>query len=326
MPLVSVIVPVYNVEPYLRRCVDSIINQTYKNLEIILVDDGSPDNCGQICDEYAKQDTRIKVIHQKNSGLSIARNNGINIANGEYILFIDSDDYVSDRLIEICMKNIDNNDMIIFDFIKDYGKNRNEVKVLNEKYHKNYNDLLRGILWDSIPSYVWNKFYKKNIWDNIRFPENTNFEDLVVMPQIFLKTNKIKYINKKLYYYNCYNNNSISNNISSKNKYGMFLAFYYRYKISKEKNMRELKQYSMCRAVKNAVTAYGLNKYDKKLSLEQTDCLMKYLKGIDLDKINIGLKYKMLFYSIEKYEFICEIYGSSMYFLQRIKGYIQLLK
>ena len=106
----------------------------------------------------------------------------------------------------------------------------------------------------------------------------------------------------------------------------MFLAFYYRYKISKEKNMRELKQYSMCRAVKNAVTAYGLNKYDKKLSLEQIDCLMKYLKGIDLDKINIGLKYKILFYSIKKYEFICEVYGISMYFLQRIKGYIKLLK
>ena len=92
---ISVIVPIYNVEDYLHRCVDSIINQTYTNLEIILVDDGSPDNCLKICDEYAKKDSRIKVVHKKNGGLSDARNAGLEIATGEYIGFVDSDDYIS---------------------------------------------------------------------------------------------------------------------------------------------------------------------------------------------------------------------------------------
>lgn len=102
--MVSVIIPVYNVEKYLSQCIDSVINQTYPDLEILLVDDGSRDNSGQICDEYAKRDTRIQVIHKKNEGVSAARNTGINSANGEWILFVDSDDWISRNLLEICLK------------------------------------------------------------------------------------------------------------------------------------------------------------------------------------------------------------------------------
>ena len=91
-PIISIIVPIYNVEEYLPKCIDSILNQTYKELEVILVDDGSPDSCGKICDRYAKKDERVKVIHQKNGGLSAARNSGLDCANGEYIGFVDSDD------------------------------------------------------------------------------------------------------------------------------------------------------------------------------------------------------------------------------------------
>lgn len=101
-PLISVIVPIYNVEKYLARCVDSIVNQTYKNLEIILVDDGSPDLCPQMCDDYAEKDSRIKVVHKKNGGLSDARNAGMAVSTGEYISFIDSDDYVSDDFLNVC--------------------------------------------------------------------------------------------------------------------------------------------------------------------------------------------------------------------------------
>ena len=90
---ISIIVPIYNVEKYIRKCIESIINQTYRNIEIILVDDGSPDNCGKICDEYAKKDSRVKVIHKKNGGLSDARNKGTEVATGEYIMYVDSDDY-----------------------------------------------------------------------------------------------------------------------------------------------------------------------------------------------------------------------------------------
>lgn len=102
---VSVIVPIYKVEPYLKRAVDSIINQTYSKLEIILVDDGSPDNCGKICDDYAKRDNRIKVIHKENGGLSDARNAGLDIATGEYIAFVDSDDYIAEDFVETLLWN-----------------------------------------------------------------------------------------------------------------------------------------------------------------------------------------------------------------------------
>ena len=107
--LVSIIVPIYNVEKYIKECIDSIINQTYKNLEIILVDDGSPDCCPKICDEYSKKDKRIKVIHKENGGLSSARNAGLDVAKGEYVSFIDSDDVVDEKFIEtlynLCIEN-----------------------------------------------------------------------------------------------------------------------------------------------------------------------------------------------------------------------------
>ena len=105
-PLISVIVPCYNVEEYLPKCIESILNQTYRNLEILLVDDGSPDNCGRICDEYAAKDSRIRIIHKKNGGLSDARNAALDVMTGEYVTFIDSDDYISkyfyEKLINCC--------------------------------------------------------------------------------------------------------------------------------------------------------------------------------------------------------------------------------
>ena len=114
-PLVSVIVPIYKVEPYLRRCLDSIVKQTYTNLEIILVDDGSPDGCPQICDEYAARDKRIIVIHKKNGGLSDARNAGLDICKGEYISFVDSDDWTNENYIANLLDIITKNNMLICD-------------------------------------------------------------------------------------------------------------------------------------------------------------------------------------------------------------------
>ena len=105
-PLISVIVPVYKVEQFIHRCVDSILNQTYTNLEIILVDDGSPDRCGEICDEYAEKDSRIRVIHQKNGGPSAARNAGLDICTGEYIAFVDSDDYIEPDMLQQLLSGI----------------------------------------------------------------------------------------------------------------------------------------------------------------------------------------------------------------------------
>lgn len=122
---VSVIIPVYKVEKYLDRCMESVVRQTYKNIEIILVDDGSPDNCPQMCDEWAKKDNRIKIIHKKNSGQADARNQGMKISTGEYICFVDSDDYIDRTEIEKCINNAVRNssDVVIFSFNIDNGNN-----------------------------------------------------------------------------------------------------------------------------------------------------------------------------------------------------------
>ena len=115
MPKISIIVPVYNVEQYINRCIDSLLGQTLKDIEIILVDDGSPDQCPQICDEYARKDSRIKVIHKKNNGLGYARNSGLELATGEYIAFVDSDDYVNINMYEkLYNETINNNFDIVY--------------------------------------------------------------------------------------------------------------------------------------------------------------------------------------------------------------------
>ena len=118
MPTISVIVPVYKVEPYIRKCVDSILGQTFSDIQVILVDDGSPDQCGKICDEYAKQDNRVEVIHKENGGLSDARNEGVKYATGKYILFVDSDDYIAEDLVEktVEVAETQNCDIVLFDY------------------------------------------------------------------------------------------------------------------------------------------------------------------------------------------------------------------
>ena len=138
MDLISVIVPVYNVEKYLNRCVDSIINQTYSNLEIILINDGSTDTSGKICDEYKKRDNRIHVIHQKNGGLSAARNAGIVIANGNYFIFVDSDDLIHPQCIEILYKVIKNDcsDIVIGNYEKFDDFNKIDLKVNDDIKYK----------------------------------------------------------------------------------------------------------------------------------------------------------------------------------------------
>ena len=163
--LISVIIPVYNVEKYLNECIDSVINSTYKDLEIILVDDGSSDNCPQICDKYACMDNRIKVIHKENEGLSSARNEGFNIANGDYISFIDSDDYISTNLYEIAVDiiNEQNCDIFSFGYYLKYGnKNKFKLKPNTFLVLKPYEAIEKLNLFDYMGVSSWNKIFKNH--------------------------------------------------------------------------------------------------------------------------------------------------------------------
>lgn len=204
---ISVIVPVYKVEKYLERCIESILNQTYKNLEIILVDDGSPDKCGEICDEYAKKDKRIKVLHKENGGLSSARNEGIKVATGEFVTFVDSDDYLNKDMYKILYENIENtqSDVSACNLFYEYEDENNRIEKVNkDDLKKEYNniDAIKELLKNErIYNYAWNKLYKKELFENIKYPEGKKMEDLGTTYLLFEKSKKIVYDSTALYYY-----------------------------------------------------------------------------------------------------------------------------
>ena len=209
---ISIIVPIYNVEKYLGVCIESILSQSYENLEILLVDDGSPDQCGMICEEYAKKDSRIYVIHKKNGGLSDARNAGLDVATGEYIVFVDSDDAIHPKMIEILYKQIkdENVDMSVCSHIevnenfKGYEKisNEEEVLYLTQIFDgKECNRIIHSDLLGIDMNVMWNKMFPKKIFETLRFPKGKIHEDEFVNYLIFYQIQKCAYINQPLYFY-----------------------------------------------------------------------------------------------------------------------------
>lgn len=204
-PLISIIVPVYKAEQYIARCIESIQYQTYENLEIILVDDGSPDNSGKICDDYAKDDERIIVIHQQNGGISAARNAGLDIAKGEYIGLIDSDDFVHPDMYAKLLKNLVKSDAQI-------AMCRYQVTYeseMDEHIAEGASNVIsRDEAFDELFRYhamtlilVWNKLYKRELFDNIRYPQGRIYEDERTTYQLIYKTERIVCLNSPYYYY-----------------------------------------------------------------------------------------------------------------------------
>lgn len=184
--LISVIVPVYNVDSFLNKCVDSILMQTYTNLEIILVDDGSHDNCSVICDSYAQKDSRVRVIHQKNRGISAARNSGMDIATGDYISFVDSDDYLSPFFYEYLMDAIKKNPEVGVVGCQYYRDEDGVIKPytrykVDEPTIYSYNHFCEDTLLGNLSVVVWNKLYNASLLQEIRFREGRIFEDSLFM-------------------------------------------------------------------------------------------------------------------------------------------------
>lgn len=179
-PLISIIIPVYGVEKYIAQCLESVINQTYKNLEIIVVNDGTKDKSAEIAKEYATKDSRIKVYDFQNGGLSVARNRGLEIATGDYISYIDSDDWLDTKmyetLLETAMKN--EADMVKCGIIETNGAAEekitfSDVKIINNEQHKAFKNYFKGILW----TLAWNGLYKKELAKKVKFPDNVVHED-----------------------------------------------------------------------------------------------------------------------------------------------------
>lgn len=243
---VSVIVPMYKVEKYLDRCIKSIINQTYKNLEIILVDDGSPDSSGNIAEGYAQSDSRIRVIHKENGGLSDARNAGIIVASGDYICFVDSDDSIDEHFVEELIKACASSgaDIAVCNYLNvikpedippyDSKNNanivvQNSLEALNSIYSQ-----------DNVVTIVaWNKLYRRELWNDILFPVGRIHEDEATTYKLLYKAKKIVRIDKSLYYY-FKNDESITGSQYSLKRLDILWAIESRMDFYKSKALEEL--------------------------------------------------------------------------------------
>lgn len=204
--LITLIIPVYMVEPYLERCLNSIVRQTYKNLEIILVDDGSKDSCPMICDGWAEKDHRIRVIHRENGGLSAARNSGIDAAQGEYLAFVDSDDFVSEDFIEALYQACKHTGSQIAQCRYEYvdgdvmTKDKEEAAPTEVFTGK---EMIKGMSWrDGAYNVVaWNKLYHKSVFEGIRYPEGRIHEDEATTHKLFYQAEKVAFVYRFLYGY-----------------------------------------------------------------------------------------------------------------------------
>lgn len=205
--MISIIVPIYNVKDYLCECIDSILNQTYTDLEILLVDDGSTDGSGEICDRYKTLDSRIQVLHKKNGGLADARNAGIKIATGRYIGFVDSDDYIHPRMYELlydscernqaeiamCKFQTFENTVVECKYVRQASKCFTRDEILSAYINENTKELIT-------PS-VWSKLFRRDCIEGLEFPIGKLCEDIVFTAKAFYNANKVIYLEMELYYY-----------------------------------------------------------------------------------------------------------------------------
>ncbi len=272
-PILSIIVPAYNIEKYLKRCLDSILNQSYTNFECIVVNDGSIDGTKSICDEYADKDDRVIVIHQENGGLSVARNNAMKKARGKYISFIDGDDYIMETYCETLINLLEKNnaDIAKCDYHKGILSDVEDVRIEIVSGKKFTEDLIQ----DKIGSQLWQYVYKKELWNDIVSPKGRYAQDMMILHEVTNKAKNIVVTNKKLYFYFIDRDDSTSNAGKKKVK-GAFdraIAFKERY-IFARKNGYD----SQCDFILNKVLEFYNNALTMKKSNEKRfDSDMKIL-------------------------------------------------
>ena len=317
MEKITIIVPIYNVERYLRVAINSIIKQTYKNLEIILVDDGSPDNCGKICDEYSKKDNRIKVIHKENGGLSDARNAGMEQATGKYIMFVDSDDYLE---VDACEKLYNAIEKTNSDYVVGNYTNTDEDGTKWEKPAFSQNKYCESklVIDDYTNSFylmnsgVWNKIWRKSFLDEIqiKFVKGALAEDAIFTTYCFMKSKTVYYIPNNVYNYRLRYSDSISSNCSKEYFYRINKAYRIIYNNAKENNKLDYYRYFYAKSMNYIL--YKFIDSDKLTKEERIDILDK-------------MKW---FYTLSKDLKIPSVLKSIKYIIESIcnKDYAQVLK
>ena len=283
MKLITVIVPIYNSEKYLKRCLNSIVNQTYSNIEIILIDDGSTDNSLKICNEYKKNDNRIQVIHTNNKGQSSARNLGIKICKGEILSFIDSDDWIPENLFEIAVNNIEKYNLEVIDFesklVSEY-----ENKLINDKSKINVLDKQSIILEDYLymglhsrnsPFSPCKKLYLKKIWNNISFPEGRINEDIITIYRALSNIKRMGKISEIGYYY-FQNSSSTTIGTLKERDFDLIIACEEICDLALKSNNKKIIKYAFAKKARSYFSLlakaayYGIdNKIDKKKTINE---------------------------------------------------------
>lgn len=319
MPKLSIVVPVYKVEPYIHKCVDSILSQTFSDFELILVDDGSPDKCGVICDEYARKDNRIIVIHQDNNGVSAARNIGLNSARGKYISFIDPDDWIDSDMYDECLEYMESNnlDVCVFD-VCEVNKTRRFIKY---KFEKNIifqdKEALEKILIDEIDNSPCNKIYKSKTWKNVRFPIGRRFEDVATIYKTFYNAERVGYLRKAYYFYLKREGSAIALSFDAQRRYECFLGYRERKDFALEHCATAYEKCKMF-AVKAAISCFtALSAGAGSISIEHKKDIIKFCKN------NTNVKYlngknKVLLWGIKNFNFINKIYGFISFYSKKM--------
>ena len=320
MPKLSIIVPVYKVEQYIHKCVDSILNQIFKDFELILVDDGSPDNCGTICDEYAQKDERVKVIHKENGGLSDARNFGLKEAQGKYVSFIDSDDWVDLDLYSDVIGYQEDNDLDIVCF--DVYEVKGEKVKYNNRFDTNriFNgeDALHKILTDEIDNSACDKVYKKELWEDVEFPVGRCFEDVATTYKVFYKAEKVGYYKRAYYYYVKREGSIVAGSFSAVKRFDYFIGYKDRFEFANKKCQKAVEKCKMfaVRAGLSTITASVAG--SGKLSTEKQDMLNKFIKNVEDVKYLNG-KNKILLWGAKNCPVINVIYGKLSLWSKKLK-------
>ena len=298
----SIIVPVYKVRRHLQRCIESILQQTYTDYELILVDDGSPDSCGAICERYAQECDKVKVIHKKNGGLSSARNAGIAAARGEYITFVDSDDAVAEGTYYYNMHILQSNpdiDILEYPVNKYYESPRSEIISFTPEKVKGNSNVFKD--WIKRKGYnhcfAWNKIYRADMFMFIRYPEGEVFEDILVTPQLFEGSENVYYSGYGFYYY--YDHpESISNPHSFKSNFFIYRNFVLLHdKVAKDPELKEQAHDLFFRCTDNLIDLLRCRDGEKQQYRDAIAMLKgKSISLSELYKLNLPIK-KMIKYT-----------------------------
>ena len=318
MDLISVIVPVYNVEAYIAKCIESIQNQSYQHLEIILVDDGSTDDSGDICDQYAAYDDRIKVIHQENGGISAARNTGIETANGDYITFVDSDDYIAPNMYEDMLNILKDNDLDILECTAFRDKGGTIIEGYNDGLLKIFNrkEALKLSLNDDFGT-VWNKLYRRDSISNVRFPLGRKFEDTATSYLYVANANRVGHINRCYYYYRLNPNSITQTSFDPKSRWDFVIGYEERLQYVINHNLPYVDDCNslLMKAALSCLTAYYAKPMGNQVYYERCKHLIEtYRSDISYKKLNF--KYKLFLWSFNRCNWIHKL-GARLSYLSK---------